>query len=133
MEGDQSQDRHEASSPEVKMVDGKDIERGVIDLLLGKSSCQIDGSAIRDCALQEKFDRRVKRNDVVAIGEERTDTEPSIVSTYRYESGKLYAEDVDKHMAILTEVITLADEIPVTFKWATQMSRYRMIKKSCGS
>ena len=54
IEDDQSQDRHEESSSGVKMVDGKDIERGVNKLLQGKSSCPTDGSAIRDCELQEK-------------------------------------------------------------------------------
>ena len=57
--GDQSQDRHEKSSPEVKRVDGKDIERDVSDLLQGESSYQTDGSAIRDCKLQEKSYRLI--------------------------------------------------------------------------
>ena len=38
--GDQSQDRHEESNPEVKMVDARDIERGISDLLQGESRCQ---------------------------------------------------------------------------------------------
>ena len=53
----------------MKTVDGKDIMRGVNDLLKGKSSCQTDGSAIRDFGLQKKTDRLVKRDDVVAISE----------------------------------------------------------------
>ena len=40
MEGDQSRDRNEETSLEVKMVDGKDIERVVNDLLQGKYSCR---------------------------------------------------------------------------------------------
>ena len=47
--GDQSQDRHEESNPEVKMVDAKDIRRGISDLLQGESRCQTDESEIRDC------------------------------------------------------------------------------------
>ena len=39
MEGDQSRDWHEAPRPEVKMVEVTDIERGVSDLLQGKSIC----------------------------------------------------------------------------------------------
>ena len=57
--GDRSQDRHEESRPKVKRVEGKDIERDVSDSLLGKSSYQTDGSAIRDCKLQEKSYRLV--------------------------------------------------------------------------
>ena len=53
MESDQSRDRHEVLSPEVKRVDGKDIERDLSDLLQGKSSCQAEGSPIRDCELQK--------------------------------------------------------------------------------
>ena len=104
MEGDQSRDRHEGSSPEVKTFDSKYIERGVRDFLQRESSCRTDGSAIRDCELQEKSHRLVKGNDVVAIGEERTEIEPPTASTYRNDSGDLYAEDVDKHMAFVPEV-----------------------------
>ena len=95
----------------MKTVDVTDIERGVSDLLQGGSSCQIDGSAIRDCELQEKSDRLVKRNDVGTIGEENTGVEPLTESTYRNESGDLYAEDVYKHMALLPEVVIPAAEI----------------------
>ena len=55
----------------MKIVDGNDIGRGVNELLQGKSSCQTDGSAIRDCGVQEKPDRPVELNDVLAIGAER--------------------------------------------------------------
>ena len=51
--------------------------------------------------------RLVKVVDVGMIDEERTDVEPSTLSTYRNKSGELYAEDVDQHMAILPEVVTL--------------------------
>ena len=44
--------RYKEMIPEVKTVDSKDNERDVNDLLQGKSRCQIDGSAIRDCGLQ---------------------------------------------------------------------------------
>ena len=47
----------------------------------------------------------------MAIGEEKTDANPSTVSTYRNESGELYAEDVDHHMVILPEVVTPVAEI----------------------
>ena len=95
----------------MKTVDVTDIERGVSDLLQGGSSCQIDGSAIRDCELQEKFDGLVKRNGVVTIGGERKREEPPTVSKYRTKSVELYAEDVDQHMAILPEAVTTAAEI----------------------
>ena len=45
------------------------------------------------------------------IGEERTEAAPPTVSTYRNESGELYAEDYDHHMVILPEVVTPPDEI----------------------
>ena len=111
MEVDQSRGRHEEPNPEVKTVEGKCIERGVNNLLREKCSCQTDGSAMRDCGLQANPDGQVKRNDVVVIGEERREAEPSTVSTYRTESGEVYAEDVDQHMAILPEVIIPATEI----------------------
>ena len=38
---------------------------------------------------------------------------PPSVSTYRNESEQLYSEDVDQHMAILTEAVTPAAEISV--------------------
>ena len=79
--GVQSQDRHEESNPEVKMVDAKDIGRGISDLLQGESRCQTDGSEIRDCELQETSDRLVERNDVGAIGEEKTGVELLTEST----------------------------------------------------
>ena len=53
----------------------------------------------------------MKVNDVGAIGEERTEAEPPSVSMYRNESGKMYAEDVDQHMAVLPGVVTPAAEI----------------------
>ena len=37
--------------------------------------------------------------------------EPLTESTYRNESGELYAEDVDRHMAVLPEVVIPAVEI----------------------
>ena len=71
----------------MKRVDGKDIEQDVNDLMQGKSSYQTDGSAIRDCKLQEKSYRLVEGNDVVAIGGERMEVEPPPVPTYRNDSG----------------------------------------------
>ena len=53
----------------------------------------------------------MKRDDVENIGEERTGAEPSTVAAYRNESGELYADDVDQHMAILPEVVRPAAEI----------------------
>ena len=53
----------------------------------------------------------MKVNDVGAIGEERTESEPPSVSMYRSESGEMYAEDVDQHVEILPEVFTPAAEI----------------------
>ena len=47
----------------------------------------------------------------MAIGGERTEVEPPTMSKYRSESGELYAEDVDQHMAILPGVVTPASEI----------------------
>ena len=111
MEGDHSRDRHKGSSLEVKTVDSKYIEQGVSDMLQRESSCQTDGSAMRDFELQEKYHRLVKGNDVVAIGEERTEVEPPTVSTYRKYSGELNAENVDQHMAILPKVDIPAAEI----------------------
>ena len=101
MEGDQLRDLHEEPSPEVKTYDDKNIERGVNDLLQGQSSCQTDGSAIRDFVLQEKLNRLMKREDFVAVGEKRMDAELSTVSTFRNETGELYAEYIDHHMADL--------------------------------
>ena len=37
--------------------------------------------------------------------------EPLTESTFRNESGELYAEDVDQHMAVLPEVVIPAAEI----------------------
>ena len=68
-------------------------------------------SEIRDCALQEKSDQLVKRNDVVAIGGEWTEAKLSTVPTYRNESGALYAGDVDQHREILPEVVIPAADI----------------------
>ena len=83
----------------------------------GKPSCQTDGSEIRDCGLQEIPDRLVEREDVVVTDEEMTDAEPSTVSTYLNESGELYTEDFDQHMAILPKVVTSAAKISLkTFK-----------------
>ena len=109
--GDQSQDRHEEANPEVKMADAKDIGRDISKLLQGESRCHTDGSAIRYGELQENSDRLVKRNDVGAIGEEKTRVEPLTESTYRNESGWLYAEDIDRHMAVLPEVVIPAVEM----------------------
>ena len=53
----------------------------------------------------------MKVNDVGAIGEERSEAEPPYVSMYRSESGEMYDEDVDQHMAILPDVVTPAAEI----------------------
>ena len=100
-----------SQSPEVKTVDGKDIERGVNDLLQEKFSCRTYGSAIRDCGFQEKLCRLVKQEDVVAKRKESNDAEPSTVATFRNESGELYAEDFDQHIEILTEVVIPAAEI----------------------
>ena len=61
---------------------------------------------IRDCELQENTYRLVKGNDVVAIGEERTEAEPPTVSIYRNDSGELYPDDFYQHMAILPRVVT---------------------------
>ena len=104
-EGNQLQDWHEKSSSGVKIVDGKDIERDVNNLLQERSGCQTDGSAIRDCDLQEKYDRQVEVKDIGVIGEERTEAEPPFASTYRNQNGEMYAEEVDQHMAILPEVV----------------------------
>ena len=52
-----------------------------------------------------------ERNDVVAIGGERTEAEPSTVSTYRNDGGYLLAKDVDHHMEILPEVVIPTAEI----------------------
>ena len=84
-------------------------------MLEAKSSCHTDGSAIRGCEIGKKSDRLVKVNDVGAIGEERTEAEPPFTSTYRTESGDIYAEDVDQHMTILLEVVTPAAEISVKY------------------
>ena len=67
MEGDQSRNRQEKPSFEAEMIDGKDAERGVNDFLQSESSVHITRNAIRDCELQEKSDRLVKRKDVVVI------------------------------------------------------------------
>ena len=107
----QSQDRHDEPSSGVKIVDGKDIERGVNNLLQGKSGCQTGGGAIRDCDLQDKSDRLVEVKDIGVIGEERTEADWPSASTYHIESGEMYAEDIDQHMEILPEVITPAIEI----------------------
>ena len=53
----------------------------------------------------------MKRNDVVAIAEEKTGVELLIESAYRTESGELYAEDIDQHMAVLPEVVIPVAEI----------------------
>ena len=63
------------------MVDAKDVGRGISDLLQGESRSQTDGSEIRDCELQETSDRLVERNDVGAIGEEKTGVELLTEST----------------------------------------------------
>ena len=68
----------------METVDSKDIKRDVNYLLQINSSCQTDGSAIRDCEEQEQSDQLVKVNDIEAIGEERTEAEPPFVSMYRY-------------------------------------------------
>ena len=95
----------------MKTVNHKYIERGVSDLLQIEYSFRPDGSAIRDCDLQENCYRLVKWNDAVAIDEERTEVELPAVSTYRNDSVELYAENVDQHMAILPKVVTPAAEI----------------------
>ena len=107
----QSQDRHDEPSSGVKIVDGKDIERGVNNLLQGKSGCQTGGGAIRDCDLQDKSDRLVEVKDIGVIGEERTEADWPSASTYHIESGEMYAEDIDQHMEILPEVVTPPAEI----------------------
>ena len=76
---DQSQDRHEESRSGVKIADVKDIERGLNDLLRGKSGCQTDGSAIGNCNLQEKSGRLVEVKDIGVIGEGRKEVETHVL------------------------------------------------------
>ena len=89
----------------MKIADVKDIERGLNDLLRGKSGCQTDGSAIGNCNLQEKSGRLVEVKDIGMIGEGRTEVEPPSSSMYSNETEEMYAEDVDQHMAILPGVV----------------------------
>ena len=35
------------------------------------------------------------------------------VATYRHESGELYAEDVDQHMAVLHDIVTPTTEVAI--------------------
>ena len=35
------------------------------------------------------------------------------VATYRHESGELYAEDVDQHMAVLFDIVTPTAEVAI--------------------
>ena len=35
------------------------------------------------------------------------------VATYRHESGELYAEDVDQHMAVLPDIVTSTAEVAI--------------------
>ena len=44
--------------------------------------------------------------------DERIAGEPD-ASTYRHESGELYAEDVDQHMAVLPDIVTPTAEVTI--------------------
>ena len=35
------------------------------------------------------------------------------VATYRHESGELYSEDVDQHMAVLPDIVTTTAEVAI--------------------
>ena len=40
-------------------------------------------------------------------------------SMYYHESGELYAEDVDQHMAVLPEIVSSTEEVTILIsKWA---------------
>ena len=44
--------------------------------------------------------------------DERIAGEPD-ASTYRHQSGELYAEDVDQHMAVLPDIVTPTAEVTI--------------------
>ena len=54
----------------------------------------------------------VKNDGDTCPGDDRIEEAPN-VSTYLRESGELYAEDVDQHMAVLPDVVMLTSEVTI--------------------
>ena len=54
----------------------------------------------------------VKTDEDTCLEDDRIEEEPD-VSTYRHESGELYAEDVYQHMAVLPDIVLPTAEVTI--------------------
>uniref|UniRef100_A0AAV1U7Q6 Uncharacterized protein n=1 Tax=Peronospora matthiolae TaxID=2874970 RepID=A0AAV1U7Q6_9STRA len=85
--------------------------REITDPLQGQSNCHPDGIKIEDREVHGQSTRLDDDVKAVTIDGEVMENDAPDESTHYHEGSKLFAEDVEQHMAVLPEVITFTTEI----------------------